>query len=118
VAVGTPGNNKAPFVDTGAAGMNFDGLGWTPEGDVYFNYAVVTNGVTTISGAQYFAGAQSDIDGEGNMNLWGITKPDNSGASIAAGPFGCVNVLNPATGTSMQSQIGPCNDVVNGLTVF
>ena len=38
-----PANNKAPFVDAGAAGMNFDGLGWTPEGDVYFIYGVAAN---------------------------------------------------------------------------
>ena len=93
-------------------------IGWEPEGDVYFNYAVLTNGVSTISGAQYFAGARSDIDGEGHLNLWGIAEPDNSGGALAAGPYGCVNVVNPATGTPMLGQIGPCDDVSNGMTVF
>jgi type IV pilus assembly protein PilA len=109
-----PCSNFPPL--SGDPGFCF--IGWQPEGDVYFNYAVVTNGVSTISGAQYFAGAQSDIDGEGTLNLWGISKPDNSNNSLASGPYGCVSVLNPATGTTMLEQVGPCDDVSNGLTIF
>ena len=40
---GPAGQQQGPFADTGAAGMNFDGLGWTPEGDVYFVYGVAAN---------------------------------------------------------------------------
>jgi len=93
-------------------------VGWRPEGDVYFNYAVVTNGLSTISGAQYFAGAESDIDGDGAMNAWGISKPDTSNASIAAGPYGCTSIVNPATGGVVFGQVGPCNDVSKGFSVF
>ena len=31
-----PPSSKQAFVDTGAAGSNFDTLGWAPEGEVYF----------------------------------------------------------------------------------
>jgi type IV pilus assembly protein PilA len=109
-----PCSNFPPSV--GDPGYCF--LGWAPEGDVYFNYSVVTNGVATISGAQYFAAGESDIDGDGMLNAWGISIPDTSGANLAAGPYGCTSVLNPATGTPMLAQVGPCDSVSNGLTVF
>jgi type IV pilus assembly protein PilA len=110
-----PGCSNTP-PSPGDPGFCF--IGWEPEGDVYFTYSVLTNGLSTISGAQYYAGARSDIDGEGTLNLWGISEPDNSGGVLATGPYGCVNVLNPATGSSMLQQIGPCDNVANGLTIF
>ena len=36
---GVPGSQKAVF-DTPTAGQDFDKLGWTPEGNVFFQYAV------------------------------------------------------------------------------
>ncbi len=93
-------------------------IGWAPEGDIYFNYAVATNGAVPLSGAQYYAGAQSDLDGDGLINAWGVRKPDNSGARLASGPYGCTDVLNPSTGQVMDNQVGPCDEPTNGLAIF
>jgi type II secretory pathway pseudopilin PulG len=95
-------------------------LGWEPEGDVYFNYEVQTNGVVPLSAAQYFAGAESDIDNDGVSNVWGIIQPDNSGTIMSSGPFGCTDVLNFHTQppSPMVSQIGPCDNPENGRNIF
>jgi hypothetical protein len=47
-----------------------------------------------------------------------VNEPNTSGAALAAGPFGCTSVLNPATGNASFGQVGPCNDVANGFSVF
>ena len=112
---GWPGGCSVPPA-SGNPGYCF--IGWAPEGDVYFNYAVATNGLVPLSGAQYFAAAESDLDGEGTLNAWGVRKPDNAGNKLASGPFGCVDVLNPANGQVMDSQVGPCDERTNGLSIF
>jgi len=66
-----PGADKTSFADAGAAGTNFTSLGWRPEGQVYFQYEVVTG----CSGVCYFAGAQADIDGNGALQSWGYHNP-------------------------------------------
>jgi type IV pilus assembly protein PilA len=93
-------------------------LGWSPEGDVYFNYEVQTNGAVPLSAAQYFGAAESDIDNDGVTNVWGVVQPDNAGAFMGSGPFGCTQVLNIQTGTPLLGQVGPCDNVENGRNVF
>jgi len=66
------GNNvKVTFTDPGAAGSNFDSIGWRPEGSVYFQYVVTT----ACSGECYFVGAQADIDNDGTLQSWGYHHP-------------------------------------------
>jgi type IV pilus assembly protein PilA len=105
-----PGNNKAPFVDTGAAGMNFDGLGWTPEGDVYFVYGVAANS----TGVAFTASADANIDGDAAFQNWGYRKAV-SGAVIPSKSQTAAGVCN-FTGIA-DEEVGPCEPAY-GRSVF
>ncbi len=76
-----PGPIPAPFdiVGTGYAAM-----GWSPDGRVYFSYAVAISADST----GYTADAAADIDGNGIVQLWGYSKPDPLGA-LTMGGLGC-----------------------------
>jgi len=117
-----PGNRKVAFpacsLPPASTDSGFCFIGWAPEGDVFFNYAVATNGAIPMSGAQFFAAAQSDIDGDGNLSHMGLNEPDNAGGALAAGPFGCTSVLNPDDGQVVLNQIGPCNALGYGISIF
>jgi type IV pilus assembly protein PilA len=102
-----------PGVDPG-----FCFIGWEPEGDVYYNYQVNTNAALPLPSNQFWAAGESDIDGDATINSWGINKPDIAGNAMAAGPYGCNNVLNKQTNLAMMHQVGPCNNMDNGLNVF
>lgn len=83
-----PGARSAAF-DT--AGSDFAALGWSPEGRVYFSYAVAVSG----DGIGYTADAAADIDADGFVQNWGYAKPDGVGATLA-GSLGCdVSFLTP-----------------------
>jgi type IV pilus assembly protein PilA len=93
-----PGSAKVEFVDAG----DFDTLGWEPEGQVFFQYAVaVANSAYTISAA-------ADIDADTEAQFWGYVKADNAGVAIGGIHDDCV-----ATGTgpaqNQLSTVGPCN---------
>jgi len=115
-----PGQNKAAFGVTcpslpsvGDPGFCF--IGWQPEGDMYYQYAVTTGANNT----SFFAEGQSDIDGDNNTNHWGIMKPDLSGnLNGAAATWACANVVNPNDGQPMMSQVGPCDSTEMGRHVF
>lgn len=114
-----PGNLKVAFPSCPpGASLGFCQIGWQPEGDVYFNYAVATNGSVPMSGAQFFAAAQSDIDGDGVMSQLGVNTPNTAGAALAGGPFGCTTVLDESTGLTVMSQVGPCDILGYGISIF
>ena len=94
------GVSKVTFVDTGAAGANFTTIGWLPEGQVFFNYAVSTAGLA------YTADAQADIDGNSTPQTWGYVHPDATGTTIA-GPLGCAGVWDGTVNTVVNT-VGPC----------
>jgi type IV pilus assembly protein PilA len=127
----TPSAVKAPWVDVGLATPpdNFSTIGWAPEGDVYYVYAVAAGPTGALNGAgagtptnTYFTvEAMSDIDGDAvNFNFWGYVKPNPAGVAIA-GPLGnCVNtgVYNPVTAQqNLMSVVGPCSANM-GQSVF
>ena len=120
VPASLPGQSKGAFGITCSIppassdpGMCF--IGWQPEGDMYFQYAVDTSS----NGAAFWADAQSDIDGDGNANLWGLAKPNLAGSIMdATSTFGCTDVVNPNDGVSMYSQVGPCDNTEMGRHVF
>jgi type IV pilus assembly protein PilA len=121
IGAGVPGASKVPWVDAGLAlpPDNFATIGWAPEGDVFYVYAVAAGPTGGLNGAAagtppntYFtAEAQSDIDGDAAMNFWGYVKPDPAGNAVA-GPLGsCVatGVYNPVTAQlNLMSVVGPC----------
>src|SRR4029453_8681583 len=67
---GAPGSSKRVFSaqgnNNGGTGPGFTTLGWSPEGNVYFGYAVGTGAV----GASFFATAEANIDADANRQTW------------------------------------------------
>jgi len=112
-----PGSSKDIFVDMGVLGTNFNTLGWAPEGQVFFQYAVAyliaTPGAYTIT-------AQADIDGDTVVQSWGYVKADNLGVSLP-GP-GCLATgvwdaaAVPPAPTALTT-VGPC-DGTSGQSLF
>ena len=101
-------NQKIDFVNEDGAGMGFDQLGWSPEGQVYFNYGVAIN----MNG--YTASASADIDADGTSQTWGYKKL-NGTSDVAA------KTLAPATAcvvANLNNQVvGPC-ETNHGQSVF
>jgi len=90
------GSQKQPWPSDGDG---FDTLGWGPEGDVYFSYAVTT---TTDTG--YMVTAMADLDNDTTNQLWGYSRPDGTGSAVTAH-------TNHAACSDLQSdlQVGPCD---------
>jgi len=105
----------------------FDQVGWSPEGDVYFQYdvnAVAVNG--SIAPNVYTASALADIDGDAQTQLWGYVKPDSAGANGQASTLVGTNGACPGTGTydavnnsmSLLETVGPCDLGFSGQSIF
>jgi len=89
-----PGAQNAVF---DFAGSDFAELGWSPEGRVYFSYAVAVS----ADGSGFTADAGADMDADGFVQLWGYSKPD-AGGGQQNGSLGCdVSFL-------MASVVGRC----------
>ncbi|MGH9884712.1 MAG: hypothetical protein ACREBE_04250, partial [bacterium] len=123
----TPGQAKVNWggscpnpLDSTSPGYCF--IGWQPEGDIYYQYGVVTVPNASGQANSFSADAQSDIDGDGNFNIWGIQMPNIAGSFTAgAGPNGCASgdVRNVATNApGLYGQVGPCVSADNGRNVF
>ncbi|CAG0975087.1 Fimbrial protein [Myxococcaceae bacterium] len=107
-----PSSSKQAFADTGAAGANFNTIGWAPEGQVYFRYAV--NAV----GTDYTADAEADIDADGMNQLWGYARTVGGAAPTVAGTLTCTGVWDAVTSmANLPNQVGPC-DGTSGQSVF
>jgi type IV pilus assembly protein PilA len=101
-------NTKASFSHPNP-GEGFDELGWSPEGQVYFNYSAGING----SGSEYSAGACADIDDDATPQQWGystdkVTVTKAHGASLGQ--------CDP-TALGAAEVVGRC-DTVSGQSVF
>jgi len=103
-------NAKTAFVNVHGANMGFDQLGWSPEGLIYFNYAVENglNGYTATAGA--------DIDADTIPQTWGYKKQDGSPPTDVAAR------TNNNGGTCDESMlqvqvVGPC-EASYGQSVF
>jgi type IV pilus assembly protein PilA len=100
-------NVKVDFVDQGPAGAGFGTLGWAPEGQVYFNYAVEV----PAAGNEFTATAAANIDANGNAQLWGYRKGANAGRSHGTTPANCT------AGFGVEATVEPC-DATSGNSVF
>jgi type IV pilus assembly protein PilA len=116
-----PGSSKAIFAEVAAVGADFNTLGWAPEGQVFFQYAVAIN--AGAPGASYTATATADIDADAVTQQWGYVKQiGNTGAGIAGQNAACG--LNgvwdaaavPPAATAMDT-VGPC-DGTSGQSLF
>jgi type IV pilus assembly protein PilA len=106
-----PSNVKRAFADVGVGSNSFDGLGWTPEGDIYFVYGVGIDGVTNSS---FWAQADGDIDGDTVYQSWGYRKLIAADPPVA--PTGIVAAACAFTNLPNE-QVGPCEPTF-GRSVF
>jgi type IV pilus assembly protein PilA len=103
-----PPSQKQDFVNTDGAGLGFDQMGWAPEGQVYFRYAVVLAGAGSND---YTADAEADIDASAPVQVWGYAKT-NLAVPLLDGTLGCAVAL-----LAGPNQVGPC-DPSYGQSVF
>jgi len=101
-------------------------IGFYPEGPTYYDYgsqselagAAPTAGAT---GSSFFADAVSDIDGDTNLNLFGLRVPlqgDEEGAAFTPTALnGCAAVVDEFGGNTVFGAVGPCV-LGNGVSVF
>ena len=115
---GSVGPQKIPFVLGDPPGFGFDALGWSPEGDVFFEYDTVLAGPTQQG---YTATARADIDGDGVPQDWGYVHADPNGNSVPGGNGAtCLGtgIYNPGSGVAdLQDTVGPCVSTY-GQSVF
>ncbi len=95
----TPTSSKTSFTAT----TGFNTIGWAPEGQVYFTYAVGAD----ANGTGFFATAEADIDANTTMQYWGYHKPVAGGAAapVQTGHTCAVATLQSLAG---DAQVGPC----------
>ena len=109
-----PSSTKNPW-PIPAAG--FDTMGWAPEGQVFFQYQVVsTAAVPPI--VDYSAGAQGDLDGDvANLSSFAYLHPVPAGVPVAV--LTCAGgVYNASTGLNdLLNTVGPCAST-DGQSVF
>ena len=114
-APASPSSLKQAFVDAGGPGASFDTIGWAPEGEVYFQYAVNWG----VGSNDYTADAIADIDADGVTQNWGYARTTNAAAPVLAGlAGGCAGAWDVAAMTpTLPNQVGPC-DGNSGQSVF
>jgi hypothetical protein len=97
-----------------AVSTGFDTIGWFPEGEVYYNYNVVTEGgcpVAAMPCTQYTVEGESDIDNDTTINTWGYVHAAVGGAGIPSLSGKCVatGVYNGVTQSpDLLNTTGPC----------
>jgi type IV pilus assembly protein PilA len=83
-------NNKTVFSDA-VAQKGFDIVGWSPEGNVFFNYSVATN--SGSGNDEFTAAAHADIDADTVPQYWGYKKGAVDGKAHASPGGTCTNSL-------------------------
>jgi type IV pilus assembly protein PilA len=109
-AAAPSGAAKAAWANADGANQGFDLIGWSPEGQVYFNYGVA------IDGVGFLASANADIDANATSQQWGYKKL-NAGAAV-----GVVKDLGLSPSTCAEAglvseTVGPCVPA-NGRSIF
>jgi type IV pilus assembly protein PilA len=110
--VAVPGSSKAAFIpagnDNSGAGPGFTTLGWSPEGNVYFNYGV---GVTP-TGSGFWATAMANIDSTAPNQVWAYRKAGTGALTEKGSHSGtCAMTGQP------NDQVVPCDSTM-GQSVF
>ena len=104
---------KSPFVQADAAGLGFDQLGWSPEGQVFFQYEV---NYLSASPSAYTVTAAADIDGDGTNQVWGYVKPV-TGTTAGVAPASHGQCTTAGIAGSRLTTVGPCI-ATHGQSVF
>jgi type IV pilus assembly protein PilA len=126
-----PGNlsgDKLGWLDNGGFGT----IGWAPEGEVYYSYAVeafdAAGGGSCPAAntpcVQFTAQGASDIDDDAALNVWGYVKPvpgaaaGVDGASATGTNCPGTGVYNAVTDANdLLETVGPCDSTM-GQSVF
>jgi type IV pilus assembly protein PilA len=82
--------------------LGFDTIGWGPEGDVFFSYAVAGNAAPG-SHTAYTASAAADLDADAVLQAWGYAKP------VAGVRTPAVHAECPVATLQSANQVGPCD---------
>ena len=119
---GTLGTSKIVWFDQGGPGASFNTMGWSPEGDVYFDYTVTANTAGAGVGFdEFFAHATADLDGDAALQEWAYVKPVAGAANYSGVTVGtCANTgtWNAAAGSAtLLTTVGPC-DNLSSQSVF
>jgi len=102
VPIAEPGNTQGSLPggekrDVGALSTAFAAVGWTPDGDIYYDYDAVSTGVYNGAGASHpgcscstclTLAAYGDLDGDGSQSLIAYFEPDRAGNVCNTGLFG------------------------------
>ena len=88
----------------------YDELGWAPEGQVFFQYAVAS------SGSMLSISAAADIDADAVNQAWGYVKPNNTGGTTSPVHAECVDT-GVGPNQDELSTVGPC-DAGFGQSIF
>jgi type IV pilus assembly protein PilA len=117
-----PGNlsaDKQNWQDNGGFGT----VGWAPEGETYYSYAVDAADGSGGGGCpapgtpcvQFTAQGGSDIDDDGVLNVWGYVKPVTGASAGIAGTSATTSncadtgVFNAVTSAQdLLETVGPC----------
>ncbi len=75
----TAANQKTNFSHP-VPSEGFDRVGWTPEGQVYFNYSVEIES----DASEFTAASHADIDNDADPQYWGYAKGGMDGQSHGA----------------------------------
>jgi type IV pilus assembly protein PilA len=108
-AVPMPGSIPIPNPRawTASADAVFAGLGWRPEGHVYFDYDTHTDidagGACGCAGDCFTASAYGNIDGDAGVSVVMYVHPDRNGVSCPSGVTGDV-VPNDTDGNPIFDQ--------------
>ncbi len=112
----TVGPTKTDWPLPPSSTHGFNVLGFRPEGNVYYMYAVTTNGLDA-----YTAEARSDIDGDSVMSNFGYVKAPEGTALGVDGSLGAceaTGVYNPASGVNDRLEVVGACDSQSGSSVF
>jgi len=110
------GPTKRPWSLAPGDSHGFNAIGYVPEGQVYFQFGVKSNG-----NSAYTIGARSDLDGNSAYRTWGYVKPAGNTSSGVVGPFttcAATGVLDPASLVPDRlNLVGPC-DVPSSASAY
>jgi type IV pilus assembly protein PilA len=101
--------------------LGFDQIGWAPEGRVFFQYLITSNGAPPAVSTMWSASATGDLDATGaaTQSSFGYIHPLPGGAvGVASAACAATGVYNPATALpDLLNTVGPCN-ATSGQSVF
>ena len=101
----TPYNQKTVYSHA-VAGEGFDRVGWSPEGQVYFNYSAEVN----TAADEFTAGAGADIDNDTVAQKWGYKKGAQNAKTHGA--------LGQCMAVDINAETVAACDTVSGNSVF